>query len=201
MYCTKCGKQIDYDSPICKECVDEMAVAAAPAETLEPEAEQSVIEQTELQPGESAEVAPANLVVESAPSPVAQPTAGGGNPRMRGFGKALAGCIVGFVATIISVVVYMVGMVTVLSAYEGGADIARMAAILVFFEILSIVPAIIAVVMGVRSVKFFKATPRELPKPIATLVVGIHAIFFGGFAILYSGIFMFVLMMMLLMPV
>ena len=117
---------------------------------------------------------------------------------MRGFGKALAGCIVGFVATIISVVVYLVGMVSVLNAFEGGADIARMAAILVFFELLSIVPAIISIVMGVRSVKFFKATPSELPKPIATLVVGIHAIFFGGFALLYSGIFMFILMVFLM---
>jgi hypothetical protein len=76
-----------------------------------------------------------------------------------------------------------------------------MAVLILFFELLAIVPAIIAIVKGVRAVKIFKATPSELPKPIATLVVGIHAIFFGGFAILYSGIFMFILMMMLLMPV
>ena len=169
MYCSKCGKEIDYDAPVCREC-----------------------EQAEAQ-AQSVEVAPA---AEQGTLP-----ASGGKPRMRGFGKALAGCIVGFIATIISVVVYMAGMVIVLSALEDGANIVRMAAILVLFEVLSIVPAIIAVVMGVRSVKFFKATPSELPKPIATLVVGIHAIFFGGFAILYSGIFVFILMMMLLMPV
>ena len=165
MYCSKCGKEIDYDAPVCREC-----------------------EQAEVQ----------TALVETPTAEQAIPPASGGNPRMRGFGKALAGCIVGFVATIISVVVYLVGMVSVLNAFEGGADIARMAAILMFFELLSIVPAIIAIIMGVRSVKFFKATPSELPKPIATLVVGIHAIFFGGFALLYSGIFMFILMVFLM---
>ena len=97
MYCTKCGKQIDYDSPICKECVDEMAVAAAPAETVEPEVEQSVTEQTELQPGESAEVAPADFIVEPTPRPIVQPMVGGVNLRMRGFGKALTSTILGFI--------------------------------------------------------------------------------------------------------
>ncbi len=159
MYCSKCGKEIDYDALVCREC--EQAEQTASVEM----------------------------------------PAGGGKPRMRGFGQALAGCIIGFVATLISVVVYMAGMVIVLNALEDGANIVRMAAILVLFEVLSIVPAIIAIVKGVRAVKIFKATPSELPKPIATLVVGIHAIFFGGFAILYSGIFVFILMMMLLMPV
>jgi hypothetical protein len=158
MYCSKCGKEIDYDALVCREC--EQAEQTASVET------------------------PA-----------------GGKPRMRGFGQALAGCIIGFAATLISVIVYVAGLVSVLSAFEGGADIGRMAVLILFFELLAIVPAIIAIVKGVRAVKIFKATPSELPKPIATLVVGIHAIFFGGFAILYSGIFVFILMMMLLMPV
>ncbi len=158
MYCSKCGKEIDYDALVCREC--EQAEQTASVET------------------------PA-----------------GGKPRMRGFGQALAGCIIGFVATLISVIVYVAGLVSVLSAFEGGADVGRMAVLILFFELLAIVPAIIAIVKGVRAVKIFKATPSELPKPIATLVVGIHAIFFGGFAILYSGIFIFILMMMLLMPV
>jgi hypothetical protein len=158
MYCSKCGKEIDYDALVCREC--EQAEQTASVET------------------------PA-----------------GGKPRMRGFGQALAGCIIGFAATLISVIVYVAGLGSGLSAFEGGADIGRMAVLILFFELLAIVPAIIAIVKGVRAVKIFKATPSELPKPIATLVVGIHAIFFGGFAILYSGIFMFILMMMLLIPV
>jgi hypothetical protein len=158
MYCSKCGKEIDYDALVCREC-------------------------------------------EQAEQTVSVETPAGGKPRMRGFGQALAGCIIGFAATLISVIVYVAGLVSVLSAFEGGADIGRMAVLILFFELLAIVPAIIAIVKGVRAVKIFKATPSELPKPIATLVVGIHAIFFGGFAILYSGIFVFILMMMLLMPV
>jgi hypothetical protein len=165
MYCSKCGKEIDYDALVCRECEQaeqQAALAEAPAE---------------------------------------EPILTCGNTRKRGFGVALAGCIVGFTATLISVIVYVAGLVSVLSAFEGGADIGRMAVLILFFELLAIVPAIIAIVKGVRAVKIFKATPSELPKPIATLVVGIHAIFFGGFAILYSGIFVFILMMMLLMPV
>ena len=169
MYCSKCGKEIDYDALVCREC--EQAEAQAQSVEVVPAAEQGTL------------------------------PASGGKPRMRGFGQALAGGIIGFVATLISVIVYVAGLVSVLSAFEGGADVGRMAVLILFFELLAIVPAIIAIVKGVRAVKIFKATPSELPKPIATLVVGIHAIFFGGFAILYSGIFVFILMMMLLMPV
>jgi hypothetical protein len=116
------------------------------------------------------------------------------NPRMRGFGKALAGCIIGFVATIISVVVYMVGLIGIMTAWEAGSDIGQMTLLTLLAELLAIIPAIVAIVYGVRSIKVFKTTPTYLPKPIATLVVGIHAIFFGGFALLYSGIFLFILM-------
>ena len=179
MYCTKCGKQIDYDSPICKECVDEMAVAAAPAETVEPEAEQSVIEQsvieqTELQPGESAEVAPANLVVESTPSPVAQPTAGGSNLRMRGFGKALTSTIMGFIGYFFSV--FSMAMLATEDpdvAIAGG----------VFF-VMSLPLAIIPFVFGLKSIGLFKSTPAGMPKPIATLILGIVGLSFAALSML-----------------
>lgn len=140
----------------------------------------------------------ARTTLVEAPAPAQTSTESEENPRMRGFGKALAGCIIGFVATIVSVIVYMVGLVSVLEAFDGGADIGRMAAIILFFELLAIIPGIMAIVYGAKSVKLFRATPKTLPKPIATLVVGIHSIFFGGFAIMYSGIFMFVISMMLL---
>ena len=42
---------------------------------------------------------------------------------------------------------------------------------------------------------------KYMPKPIATLIVGIHAIFFGVFALLYSGIFSYIVLTLLFTPV
>ena len=163
MYCSKCGKEIDYDALVCRECE---------------QAEQKV-SLVDIQPPE-------------------EPLLIHGNPRKRGFGKALAGVIVGFVATMVSVIIYMAGLVSLTAAIEMGQDIGGMAAGFLFSEALVIIPSIIAIVFGARSVKVFKTTPPSLPKPIATLVVGIHSIFFGGFAMLYTGIFVFMLTVMAL---
>ena len=157
MYCSKCGKEIDYDTLVCRECAQ-----AVPADAT---------------------------------------SRGRNNPRMRGFGEALKGCIVGFAAIVISVVVYFLGIIVVLRAYGFVEDITHMAMIVLFFEVQAIIPAIIAIVEGARSVQLFRATPKALPKPIATLIVGIHAIFFGVFALLYSGIFSYIVLTLLLTPV
>lgn len=180
MYCTKCGKQIDYDSPICKECVDEMAVAAAPAETVEPEAEQSVIEQsvteqTELQPGESAEVAPVSFVVEPTPSPVAQPTAGGSNLRMRGFGKALTSTILGFIG-------YFFSVFSMAMLVTEDPDVAIAGGV---FFVMSLPLAIIPLVFGLKSIGLFKSTPSGTPKPIAALILGIVGVFFAALSLFF----------------
>lgn len=175
MYCTKCGKQIDYDSPICKECVDEMAVAAAPAETVEPEVEQSVTEQTELQPGESAEVAPADFIVEPTPRPIVQPMVGGVNLRMRGFGKALTSTILGFIGYFFSVF-----SMAMLATEEYDVVIAGG----VFF-VMSLPLAIIPFVFGLKSIGMFKSSPSWVPKPIATLVLGIIGLFFSALSLFF----------------
>lgn len=184
MYCTKCGKQIDYDSPICKECVDEMAVAATPAETVEPEVEQSVTEQTELQPGESAEVAPANLVVESTPSPVAQPTAGGSNLRMRGFGKALASTIMGFIG-------YFFSVFSMAMLVTEDPDVAIAGGV---FFVMSLPLAIIPLVFGLKSIGLFKSTPSGTPKPIAALILGIVGVFFAALSLFFLSLALILLL-------
>jgi hypothetical protein len=133
----------------------------------------------------------ARTALVEAPAPEQTSTESEENPRMRGFGKALAGCILGFVAIIVSVVVYVVGV----AALTTSPILDSAALVILFFEGMSIVPAVLAIVYGVRSIKVFRMTPAGLPKPIATLVVGIHAIFAGGFALMYSGFFLFILMM------
>lgn len=175
MYCTKCGKQIGYDSPICKECVDEMAAATAPAAAVEPTIEQPVIqqpEQTELQPGESAEVIPS---ADDAIAPVAMQATSpvsGDNPRMRGFGKALTSTILGFIGYFFAV------MTMAMTAEDTDMAIAG-----VVFFILSLPLAIIPFVFGLKSIALFRSTPADTPKPIAALILGIIGLFFAGLSL------------------
>ena len=183
MYCTKCGKQIDYDSPICKECVDEMAAAAAPTEAVEPTIELPVIEQseveqpeqTELQPGESVEVAPITYTAEPAAQPAAQPAANA-TLRMRGFGKALTSTILGFVGYIFAA--FTMGM---LGAAMEDSDMAIAG---VVFFVMSLPLTIIPFVFALKSIGLFKSTPSWMPKPIATLILGIVGLSFAALSML-----------------
>ena len=184
MYCTKCGKQIDYDSPICKECVDEMAAAAAPIEAVEPAIEQPVVEQpvteqpeqTELQPGESVEVTPpASYIFTSVMPPVAQPVTNA-KLRMRGFGKALTSTILGFVGYIFAV--FTMGM---LGAALEDSDMAIAG---VVFFVMSLPLTIIPFIFGLKSISLFKSTPSWMPKPVATLILGIVGLSFAALSML-----------------
>jgi hypothetical protein len=197
MYCTKCGKQIDYDSPICKECVDEMAVAAAPAETVEPEVEQNVIEQseieqpvqTELQPGESVEVAPATYTAQPTPPPAVYPSAGGANLRMRGFGKALTSTILGFIG-------YFFSVFTMAMLATEDPDVAIAGGV---FFVMSLPLTIIPLIFGLKSIGLFKSTPAGMPKPIATLILGIVGLFFAALSLLFLSLALIILMGVLAM--
>lgn len=197
MYCTKCGKQIDYDSPICKECVDEMAASAAPAETVEPEVEQNVIEQseieqpvqTELQPGESVEVAPATYTAQPTPPPAVYPSAGGANLRMRGFGKALTSTILGFIG-------YFFSVFTMAMLATEDPDVAIAGGV---FFVMSLPLTIIPLVFGLKSIGLFKSTPAGMPKPIATLILGIVGLFFAALSLLFLSLALIILMGVLAM--
>ena len=77
MYCSKCGKQIDYESTVCAECVAKMANNAevtAPAAEATP----AVVTAPEV-----------SHVIAASPEV---------NTRMLGFGKALASTIISFVS-------------------------------------------------------------------------------------------------------
>jgi hypothetical protein len=197
MYCTKCGKQIDYDSPICKECVDEMAASAAPAEAVEPAVEQNVIEQseieqpvqTELQPGESVEVAPATYTAQPTPPPAVYPSAGGANLRMRGFGKALTSTILGFIG-------YFFSVFTMAMLATEDPDVAIAGGV---FFVMSLPLTIIPLIFGLKSIGLFKSTPAGMPKPIATLILGIVGLFFAALSLLFLSLALIILMGVLAM--
>jgi hypothetical protein len=136
MYCSKCGKEIDYDALVCREC--EQAEQTASVET------------------------PA-----------------GGKPRMRGFGKALTGVILSFVAVLVSAVAYFASfteaMLKIIRDYFGGDPMVSDVGMTVLFVLMA-VPAVLAIVFGVLSIKTFKSAPAGQPKPIVTLIMGIYAI-------------------------
>ncbi len=151
MYCSKCGKELDYDALVCREC--EQAEQTASVET----------------------------------------PADGGNPRMRGFGKALAGCILSFAAIMTTVFVYIFGIASIIGELDMGRDIGKTLLVSLALMLLSMIPDILAIVYGIRSIRVFRTTPIDLPKPIATLVAGIHSIAFGVVGMIYAGIFSIVL--------
>ena len=137
MYCSKCGKEIDYDALVCRECE---------------QAEQTALVET----------------------PVS-----GGNPRMRGFGKALTGVILSFVAVLFSAVAYFASfteaMLKIIRDYLGGDPMVSDVGMAVLFVLMAI-PAVLAIVFGVLSIKTFTSVPAGQPKPIVTLIMGIYAI-------------------------
>ena len=137
MYCSKCGKEIDYDALVCRECAQEEQAASV------------------------------------------ETPAGGGNPRMRGFGKALTGVILSFVAVLVSAVAYFASfteaMLKIIRDYFGGDPMISGIGIAVLFVLVA-VPSVLAIVLGVRSIKTFKAASAGQPKPIVTLIMGIYAI-------------------------
>lgn len=147
MYCKKCGKFIGTDEDFCYECKSE-----------------SLMDE------------PVQPVAQSA-QPVAQPQAQverAGNV-MTGFGKALAGTIVGFFGFIFAVVALMFAS---LGGFTGA-----------FFMVLSlsIAGGVISLIFGIQSIKVFKREKRAGNKPpVPALVLGICSTVAGGLTLLYA---------------
>ena len=146
MYCSKCGKQIDYNATVCNECKSaEMGgyyyYGAAPA---------------------------------AAPVPPAAPVA---STRMVGFGKALAGVIVGFFGYIFSIVAMVSYTFPMTFGSFAGATV---------FALMALVMGVLALVFGVQSIKTFKSLKNGPGgSPIATLILGIVSTAWGGFTLFF----------------
>lgn len=168
MYCTKCGKEINYDSRFCVDCAKELAIEAtlaanrasvgsAPAQvTTAPEAE-AVAAPTQTE----AAAAPAELVpvvidevkteVKAAPAP---------NSEINGKGKAIASLVMSCVSFLLA---YLSIFFVIFAPGLG-----------VFMLIAATPLAIISLVQGIKCIKIFSSFARAgLKKPVATLVMGI----------------------------
>ena len=211
MYCTRCGKKIDYDAFVCNECVkqEQEAFAEVKTEATEPVVE-ATVEPAVEEPVATATAEPVQEPVNPQPTYTApnnqqyyysnpntgyqntayqnnayqtnpyqntaytpyqsQPTTG--NPRMNGFGKALTSTILGFFSYIFSAITLGIAEVG-----EPGAT--------VLFLMMTLGMAIPSLIMGIKSIKTFTNAPKQgLPRPIATLVLGIVGISFTAIAFL-----------------
>ena len=154
MYCSKCGKQIDYDAPICKEC----------------ETQQNLNEN--ILPVENKET-PYNTAVA---------TSTVGN-RMEGFKGALASAILGLSSLVFRFVSLLLIMqrsiVYLIFAIFSQADVlGELTQRFIIFDLISIavtlamsIPSLIFGIKGI--ICFHRAKTEGRIKPIATLVCSI----------------------------
>ena len=208
MYCKICGKQIDYDSPVCNECKEKQ-------QAVTPEAQTQATSGFAFRPIQACEnpYENAQSTVGTCASPIKEATAAvieipkteepeensekkempAGN-RMHGFGPALAGVILGLVASIIdSVTGYVSGVssfLTLLADLSGNADMgnnitASGMVVNILIGIVCLAIGIVTLCLGAKSVKAFKAHKNETgTKAIATLILGIAGIVIGACGII-----------------
>jgi hypothetical protein len=104
MYCTNCGKKIDYDAPICDECRGRLARESAEEsvdfeETATAESVESATVESEAVTEESAtHTDTTDYTVESVVAETLDPNYC--DSRMKGFGMGLTSAILGFISYI-----------------------------------------------------------------------------------------------------
>lgn len=172
MFCRFCGKQIEDDSAFCAGCGAAVGKAETPVKKEE-------VEEPFFAKEEPAPAQDLFFAEEKKPLPA-------GNPHMVGFGRALTGVILSFVAMML----YFVVCEVIFWAYCDEDYIAA------FFLLLgAIALGVVAVVLGAKSIGTFKNAQGK--KPIATLVLGIAALAEGAISLLLDAIILFPLLAVL----
>ena len=167
MYCKKCGKQLDYDGDICKECQE--------AETY--------FGSTQEQPVETP------VTTEPTTQPVSQEA-----DKKFGFGTALASTIMGAIAYFIMAIASGIPLGVIEAIEEAGlytAEISEIAmagiAVTMVFWVIGVGLSIPALIMGIKSIKCFVARKKAgYVKPIPTLVLGLIGLIASATAILFA---------------
>jgi hypothetical protein len=91
---------------------------------------------------------------------------------MLGFGKALASTIMSVICYIFGIVAYIFAVVgSTVTETDPEAALVMLVAAFVLHLVFALPLAIIALVMGIKSIKLFKRTVGK--KPVATLILGI----------------------------
>ena len=185
MYCSKCGKQIDYEATVCHECAAASATEAAPAPQ-----QQAYQQPAYQQPAYQQQVYQQPVYQQQAyQQTYAQPAVrGGSNPIMYGFGGALASAILSMFAFIFCMV--LSGEMSYVGSYYYYFDEAY-ALVFTFFTWGVAIPS---VVLGAASIKrFAEAKKRGQPAPIPTLILGIAGLALSALMLFISFIYFIVL--------
>ena len=163
MYCRKCGRRIDYDALICRECEEEQRRSA----------ESQQVEQT------------VNASVR--PAPVGNRKEGFG----KALASTIMGSV-SFFVFIIALVVMSVASALYISSTTYYGTSGYTAGMLIGFVLLfaSLGVSIVSLIFGIQSIKcFVKAKNEGRAKPVATLVCGIVGIVMSAFTLMYGGVF------------
>lgn len=175
MYCTNCGKQINYNSPVCVECV--RAAEAKANGGWQNGAQNGAYQQG----GDTYEnyysFEPINPDVfgagQNAPYGTRhsgqQPAAGNGNYYKMGLGRS-----------IVAAVLAQLAVLFISTFVEGDLGL------LIAGMLLTALPcAIVALCLGIASIKCFREAKRTATGlPIPTLIIGIHAVVNASLALL-----------------
>ena len=191
MFCTKCGKLTFGESTLCNDCLAKKSAEVSESPASAPRAEVKTApaepkpEQTPTQANPYARTE--NTVpYGNNPNPYAGAPYGGntysepfyssenlaplGNTDKKlGFGKALTATILGYIA-------YIFG-----SAWFGVGCIFPAVGIIGTF-VSSVPMLIVALILGIKSIKLFKSTVGQ--KPVITLVFGIIGVVFAALTVL-----------------
>ena len=180
MYCSKCGKEIDYEAEYCKECqkVNEYYEKMADKIELTDEECREALEKEEK----------AKTAVMGS--------------RKKGFGVALTSTISSAVSYILGLVAFYYSMFTVTVAAESGHSLrwaysqVRSSGTALF--VLAFAVTIAGMVMGICSIHCFKKQRSEgKVAPVATLVLGIVGLALGGLSLLLNCYYAFLVAMVI----
>ena len=181
MYCSNCGKFIDYDAKLCKECEAEFMAPQAPVDegakdTETPPVTDSTIPTTDQVPPYDGGMPPYGYYYnpnfyQPPTNPYAYSTEPEPQNRMFGFGKALASTILGFFSYFFSVL-SMALLAEELSLAAGGIIL-----------LIAIGLTATSFIFGLQSIKCFQKRKATCAKPIAALILGIVGISFSGLSI------------------
>lgn len=169
-YCSRCGKQINYDSPICAECVEQLR-----AEKAAEEAAEAVTEEVRESETAGENVAPETAAEQPREQLPRYSAAPSGSPVMRGFGNGLASAILGFVA-------YIFGFLAIATLAEMGNG---------GLLLLALPATVVSIVLGICAIRTF-ASSTARPKPIPALVLGISGVSLGGISAFINMLTVFV---------
>ena len=161
MYCRKCGKQMDYDAPVCKEC-EEMANFF----------------------GNGAPIAP----TPEKPAPVGSRMEGFGKALTSTIIGVVSFIVVLIAMVLITAAITEDAVYdSYYGYYYSYSNASSMVGVCTALSLICCGAVVVALIFGIQSIKCFIAAKRSgAVKPIATLILGIVGVVMSALTFLYA---------------